>query len=322
MRDNVVPFRARRPWEATMRTERIRGRDGTELQYWVLGEGRKTLLLANGLGGRLFAWDPLLERFWRDYQIITWDYRGLFESGSPASHRKLSVPHHADDALTILDAEGIDRAVLMGWSMGVQVSLELAACEPHRIAGLVLMNGTHGHTLASGFQPFFRVPGVASFVRAGLAHARRYPGESTTMRSLGRLAQFLMNNFVFQFTAPGRQDEMRRTMTKYFDHVLGESFENYLRLFLEIDAHSVFHVLQDIKAPTYIISGLFDILTPPRHSFELAWVMPHAEHQFLWRSSHFSLLERPDLLLPKIARFLDERAQWVAPSGASSSVTG
>ena len=319
MRDNVVPFKPRQPWEASMRTERIRTRDGTELQYWILGEGRKTLLLANGLGGRLFAWDPLLERFWRDYQIITWDYRGLFESGSPASHRKLSVPHHAEDALLILDAEGIDRAVMVGWSMGVQVSLELAASEPHRIAGLVLLNGTYGHTLTTGFQPLFRVPGMARLLHEGLSHARKYPGHSTSIRALARSAQFLMNNFVFKFTAPGRQDEMRRTMTKYFDHVLGSSFENYMRLFLELDAHSVFHLLPEIETPAFIVSGGFDLLTPARQSFDMQWRMPNATHRFLFRSSHFSLLERPDILLSPIAQFLDERAQWTAPVGVHAA---
>jgi len=319
MSSNVVPFKPRQPWEASMRTERIRGRDGTELQYWILGEGKKTLLLANGLGGRLFAWDPLLERFWRDYQIITWDYRGLFESGTPATHRKLSIPHHAEDALLILDAEGIDRAALIGWSMGVQVSLELAASEPERIAALVLLNGTYGHTLTTGFQPLFRVPGMARLLHEGLSHARKYPGHSTPIRALARSAQALMNNFVFRFTAPGRQDEMRATMTKYFDHVLGESFENYMRLFLELDAHSVFHLLPEIDTPAFIVSGAFDLLTPARQSFDMGWRMPNAKHTFLWRSSHFSLLERPDVLLSPIAQFLDERAQWTSRKPAHAA---
>jgi len=318
MANNVVPFKPRQPWESTIRTERIRGRDGTELHYWILGEGRKTLLLANGLGGRLFAWDPLIERFWRDYQIITWDYRGLFESGSPATHRKLSIPHHAEDALHILDAEGIDRAALVGWSMGVQVSLELAANEPHRIAGLVLLNGTYGHTLTTGFQPLFRVPGMARLLHEGLSHARKYPGQSTPIKALARTAEFLMNTAVFRFTAPGRQREMRETMKKYFDHVLGESFENYMRLFLELDAHSVFHLLPDLDMPAFIVSGAFDLLTPARQSFDMQWRMPNAQHRFLWRSSHFSLLERPDVLLSPIAQFLDERAQWKAPVAAAA----
>ena len=44
----------------------------------------------------------------------------------------------------ILDAEGIDRAAFVGWSMGVQVSLDAAATHPQRYAGLVLLNGTYG----------------------------------------------------------------------------------------------------------------------------------------------------------------------------------
>ena len=105
-------------WERTLERKRLTTRDGTELSYETLGQGEETLLLCNGLGGRLYAWGPLLERFADRYRLITWDYRGLFDSGAPPTRRKLSIAHHSDDALEILDAEGVDRASLVGWSMG------------------------------------------------------------------------------------------------------------------------------------------------------------------------------------------------------------
>ena len=58
-------------------------RDGVRIAYWVVGDGPKTLLLANGLGGRLYAWAPLVEALHREYRLITWDYRGLFQSSAP-----------------------------------------------------------------------------------------------------------------------------------------------------------------------------------------------------------------------------------------------
>jgi pimeloyl-ACP methyl ester carboxylesterase len=91
-----------------------------------------------------------------------------------------------------------------------------------------------------------------------------------------------------------------------------------MRLFLELDAHSVFHLLPDLDMPAFIVSGAFDLLTPARQSFDMQWRMPNAQHRFLWRSSHFSLLERPDVLLSPIAQFLDERAQWKAPVAAAA----
>lgn len=138
----------------------LRSHDGTTIAYWVVGDGPRTLLLANGLGGRLYAWEPLIRALLPRYRFITWDYRGLFESSSPERRRHLSIPDHAEDARAILDAEGVDRAVLCGWSMGVQVSLELTTLHPERVAGLVLLNGTYGHAFLSGFQPLFPLPFV------------------------------------------------------------------------------------------------------------------------------------------------------------------
>ena len=123
---------------------------GVRIAYNVLGDGPRTLVLANGLGGRLYAWEPLIRALPEGYRVITWDYRGLFESTPPERRRHLSVPHHAEDAFAILDAEGVDRAVFCGWSMGVQVSLEAAASREERVAGLVLLSGTYGHVFSSG----------------------------------------------------------------------------------------------------------------------------------------------------------------------------
>ena len=145
-------------WESTVVRRRAVSADGTPIAYEVVGEGKKTILLANGLGARLYVWEPLIADLWRDYRLITWDYRGLFDSSTPDANRNLSIHHHVEDALAILRAEEVDKTVLIGWSMGVQVALELAAQAPEMMAGLVLLNGTYGHVLQTGFQPIFAIP--------------------------------------------------------------------------------------------------------------------------------------------------------------------
>lgn len=94
------------------------------------------------------------------------------------------------------------------------------------------------------------------------------------------------------------------------DDVLGPSFPNYLRLFQELDAHSTYHLLRHIEAPALVISGLLDILTPAYQSRDIARRMPDAEHVRLVRSSHFSMLERPEVVVPAMKKFLAERARW------------
>lgn len=176
-------------WESTHEEKRLVAKDGTGIAYEVLGAGDKTIVLANGLGGRLYAWMPAIEAFWRTHRIVTWDYRGLFASDSPASQRKLSVANHVEDALAILDAEGVERAVFVGWSMGVQVSLDVAATFPERVAGLVLINGTYGHVLSTGFQPLVSIPFLPKRLHAILDWLQDRPEIAHKLARVSRLAE-------------------------------------------------------------------------------------------------------------------------------------
>lgn len=296
-------------WKVTHEEKRAVAADGTRLAYEVLGTGDKTLVLANGLGGRLYAWEPAVEAFWKTHRIITWDYRGLFGSGSPTSKRKLAVTHHVEDLGAILDAEGVSRAVLCGWSMGVQISLDFAASFPERVSGLVLLNGTHGHVLATGFQPLLSIPFLPKRLHQILDWLQDNGDVSEKLARVSRLAGGPTRLF-FYLTAGARARELSPLMARYMDDVLGPSFPNYLRLFQELDAHSTYHLLRFIEAPALVISGLLDTLTPAYQSREIARRMPNAELIELWRSSHFSMMERPEVVIPAMQKFFDQRVQW------------
>lgn len=297
-------------WLYTVENKNAISEDGTRIGYQVLGRGDKILLLANGLGGRLYAWEPLVERYWREYRIITWDYRGLFDSDTPRRPRRLAVANHVEDAVAILRAEGCTRAVLFGWSMGVQVSLDVAATHPELVAGLVLLNGTYGHTLAAGFQPLFALPWLPKRLHAAIELLRRHPKSAERIALLTRLTE-LPTTVMFSMTAGARRSwELRPMLRRYMDDVLGPSFDNFMRLFQELDAHSVYHLLPDIDTPALVISGAFDVLTPARQSREIARRMPHAQRLALLRASHFCLLERPDVVLPAVDELLTSRAEW------------
>jgi 3-oxoadipate enol-lactonase len=284
--------------------------DGVSIAYWVIGDGPRTLLLANGLGGRLYAWEPLIRAFYPQYRFITWDYRGLFESSSPVRRRHMSITHHAEDARAILQAEGVERAVLCGWSMGVQVCLELATLYPDLVAGLILLNGTYGHAFMSGFQPLFPLPFVGRYGHRVIEFLVEHP--EITER-IGAVYKAMMTPTLALFWLVS-QTPMARTrpmLERYREDVFeGPSLTNFLRLFQELDGHSTYHHLKDIEAPALIVSGAFDLLTPAYQSREMARRMPDAEWLHLRRASHFVLVERPDEVLPAIERFLFHRIDY------------
>ena len=296
-------------WARTLHRKRAVSNDGTKIAYEVVGTGDKVLLFANGLGARLYSIEPVVEAFWKDYRIITWDYRGLFESDAPASLRSLAVSHHMEDAWTILQAEKVHRAVLLGWSMGVQVMLDLAASHPTIVAGLVLMNGTYGHVFSTGFQPFFSIPFLPRRLHAIVEFLRARPGAAHALARLTRLTEWPTTMLTF-ITAGSRALELRPILRRYYQDVLGPSFPNFLRLFQELDAHSAYHLLPEISAPTLIVSGALDFLTPAFQSRQMAARMPNAEHLALRRASHFALHERRDEVLRAMRDFLDTRARW------------
>lgn len=296
-------------WRATLRSGRAVSEDGTRIAYEVVGRGEKILLLANGLGGRLYAWEPLIDACWRDYRLITWDYRGLFDSDTPAHPRRLAVANHVEDAAAILRTEECTRAVLFGWSMGVQVCLDVAATYPDLVGGLVLINGTYGHALATGFQPLFSLPFLPKRLHALIEWLRAHPRALDRLALMTRFAE-LPTTLVFSLTAGRRSFALRPMLRRYMDDVLGPSFYNYMRLFQELDAHSVYHLLPDIRVPALVISGAFDLMTPAYQSREMARRMKNARHLALKRASHFCLVERPEVVLPAVHEFLAHQAAW------------
>lgn len=141
-------------------------RDGKGGFVETAREHQPTMLIANGLGCHTYFWRPVLLHFvtagWR---IVTWDYRGLFQSSTPRRPRAMAIHETAKDAIRILDEIGVDVCdVFVGWSTGVQVGLELQCIHPERLDKCVFLNGTHGQVLTTVFQPFFRVPLAADMM--------------------------------------------------------------------------------------------------------------------------------------------------------------
>lgn len=281
-------------------------RDGVSLFYQVLGQQdpkAPTLVLANGLGGRLYTWTGLCEQFARTHRIITWDYRGLFQSGTPTRRKSLSILRHAEDAIEILDREGVQTASFAGWSMGVQVSLEAAAEFPGRVDRLVLINGTHGHAFQTGFQPLFRVPGLHLLLNSVIELSLAQPVLQTLVRTVAQSKANVSATSFLLGSLRGLKG-VKELYRRYVDDVFGVSFPSFLRLFQELNAHSVYHLLPGIEQPTLVISGGLDVLTPAYQSFEIARRMPNTQHMYLPLGSHFVLIEYEDRVRTRIARFL------------------
>jgi pimeloyl-ACP methyl ester carboxylesterase len=111
--------------------------EGRRLAWRGLGEG-PPLLLVNGYAATGADWDPgFLAALAESFRVISPDNRGL--GGSELGAEELTIDGMAADLEALLDALAIDRAVVVGWSMGGFVAQRLAARAPQRIAALALL---------------------------------------------------------------------------------------------------------------------------------------------------------------------------------------
>jgi len=297
-------------------------RDGVVIAYRTIGTGKKVVLAAAGLGCSAVFAVPILnsiheESTFVEHTLVTWDYRGLFGSteGSECLQTTLfSVRDQALDAAELLDVLGHRQVdAIIGYSTGVQVALEFAALYPSRVGRLILLNGTWGQLIGSVLQPLFRLPVLSAWIHRLLELAR------TALKDHKTLWLFLQTSIKVGMTT------FRYLVLKPWSFLTGSNYEwhaanyifeffhnkshtvNYLKYPAALEAHSCYHVLEEIQQPTLIVTGMLDVLTPAYASYEMAYLMPNAELCCKLFGTHFVLLEYPEEAGERIKEFLARR---------------
>lgn len=113
---------------------------GVSIYYEVHGDG-PAVVLVHGSGGHHAAWWQQVPRFASDYSVVTLDLRGFGNSDAADEYDSLEFP---GDILAVLDDAEIDRAVLVGQSIGASAALKVAVAHPGRAAGVVLAHSLGG----------------------------------------------------------------------------------------------------------------------------------------------------------------------------------
>jgi pimeloyl-ACP methyl ester carboxylesterase len=286
--------------DAAVREERILGQDGTELALQELGEGR-LVVLANGLGGSLRAWAPFLAGFGPGHRVVTYDYRGLYRSGRPSDQDAVTIQDHAADLRTVLRWAGSEPAVIVAWSMGVQVAVEAALAEPERVAGLVLVAGAPGDPLAGVLDLSLSrhlIPPMTRLVEAGAGPfgvavrlLATVPGAPRLLRRLG-------------VVAPTCDLDTFDAMAREFSRL---DWRLYMRTIRAMGRHDAWPRLGEVSVPTLVVGGTRDRFLPEATLRAIAAAVPGAELLVVEGATHYLPLEFPGLLDERIRRFVAER---------------
>jgi 3-oxoadipate enol-lactonase len=276
--------------------------DGTRIGYQVTGgQGAPAVVLANGLGGTVVAFRHLIAPL-ADHRVLSWDYRGLYTSSAPADPTANTVAHQVGDLVALLDHERIDRAVIVGWSMGVQVAFELCRAHQDRVAGLFAVNGTSGkafHTVMGSRVVHRVIPVLLRIIRAQSQLAGRLArvvaGSDALIAAMKRfgLVSDRIDMEVFRHVAAGF-----RTI----------DWRIYSDLLSRLDEHDAADVLPSVRVPTTIVTGDRDLMTPPVTAERIHRAIRGSRLVVIEGGTHYTPVEFPAVLQDELGRLLDRVA--------------
>lgn len=268
--------------------------NGIELYYEASGPaGAPAILLIMGLATQMIAWPtPMIEGLVKaGYRVIAYDNRDIGRSthlhGAPSPSPLLvlatqrfglkpavayTLTDMARDAVGLLDALGIDRAHIVGASMGGMIAQIVAADHPARVRSLTSIMSTSG---AAG------LPGPAPELRRRLI-ARR-PASATRAQVITSGAATLA---MISFPDPARASDAFETMAgRAYDRGYNPAGARRQLLAILADGSRVAR-LKRIAAPTLVIHGAADRLVPKAGSIDIARHIPGARLEIIDAMAH------------------------------------
>ena len=261
--------------------------------YRIAGSGPPVVLI-HGMVNSSRHWEAVALRLARDYTVVAPDLLGHGDSATPRGDYSLGA--HAASIRDLLTAIGIDRATIVGHSLGGGVAMQFFYQFPQRTERLVLVSSGG---LGAEVSPLLRsaaIPGFAGVlalaahprVIGGLAHAgaRLRERGSRVGVSVQAVARALR-----PLERPGAREAFLQTLRAVID-VKGQRVSARDRLYL-LDS-----------VPTLVVWGERDNTIPLEHGLETHRAVPHSRFETLPGAAHFPHLEDPDGLADVLADFL------------------
>jgi len=246
----------------------------------VIGDGAPVVML-HPLALAARAWGSIADRLAQRFQVVTVDLRGHGEStwsGEPFSMTDL-----ADDVTAVLDALELERAHLVGMSMGGSIAITFAGLQPHRVDHLLLADTTS----------WYGEDAVATWNERA-EKALNVPREKQVPFQTERW--FTED---FRETDP---DEVRRVVD-IFLATDSRAHAAASRAMGQMDSREL---LNAVIAPTLVLAGEEDYATPPEMAQFIAEHVKDGRAVTLPGLRHLSLIQRPDLADVVAAHFEDQ----------------
>jgi pimeloyl-ACP methyl ester carboxylesterase len=202
--------------------------------------------------------------------------------------------------------------VVVGWSMGVQVALELAWRAPERVRELVLISGAHGRPMTN-----LRVPFAGRLLPALIERVRPYHRLGTRV-----VARAVHSRAVAEFVRRARLVSPRLTTDEIL--TLAREFTSldldvYLRTLAALELHDATPALRGLRHRTLVVTGARDPLFSPRLARRLSSEIARSELYVVPGATHYAPLEFPELVNARIQRFLEHSATSDAAAASAGA---
>lgn len=258
--------------EASM-TGKAVSADKVEIVYTAQGSGKTAVIFIHGGFADRTFWSNQMQPFARKYRVIAIDLAGHGESGD--NRAKWDIYSFAEDVRAVIEKEKINRAVLVGNSLGSPVALETARLVPGKVVGIVAVDT---------FQRLiFDVP--ADFKDRAAAFRSDFDG---TMRQM-----------VQSLFKPGVDPELRAWVEK---KMLDNSPEAGAQMLESFIGYKMADTLKKLKQPIRCINGdLYPTLIEQNRA-----VYPDYDAVIIPGAGHYPMLERPDVFNRHLKKILEE----------------
>ncbi len=270
--------------------------DGIGLHYELAGDRGPLIVLTHGLGGRLEFFAPHVEALAARHRVLRWDLRGAGRSDKPPGPYAPAL--FARDLAGLLDVVAEPAAYVVGHSGGGVVAQRFALDFPERVRGLVLVS-TSSEVGEKASAAWNRL--ADTIERDGFGSAARDPDP----RGFAPAFATSHPEVVRELAERTRENDPR-------------AYAASARAF---GAYNWTDELPQVAAPTLILQGLADRMTPPGGSVILSRRLPHSRLVMVPDAGHNLPIEVPALFTAAILGFL-AGLELAPPSSPSRTPAG
>lgn len=244
------------------------------LAYLEAGEGPAVVII-HGVGGHKEDWQGVAAALAADHRVFAIDMLGF--GGSSKTGDDLSMPVQAEAVKALLDANGIDRADLVGNSVGGWVATTFAATYTDRINRLVIID-------AAGFKAMFEGTPPVNFDPADAAEMQK-------------LIDFTINSDVAK--TPGLAEKAFEAYVASGEKAIFDTWGKSLFASPRLE-----ELFPKVNAPTLVLWGAEDRLFPAALAEVFAAQITGATVQMIPNAGHFPQIDNPEATIAAIAGFL------------------